>query len=144
MNWGYGITILTLGFVLFMCLLAGSAYRQSFDLVAEDYYGKELRYEEQIKKQERQGMLKEKIVCTQDKDNIRIQFPPEVAGKKVEGVVLFFRPSDALMDRSISLHLNDGFQVFSKKAFPKGFYKVQIDYSADTTLYYFEDAFMIN
>ena len=49
-NWGTGITIFFLSFVVFMLFMAYKCFQTDFDLVTEDYYAKELVYQETIKK----------------------------------------------------------------------------------------------
>ena len=49
-NWGTGIL---LSIIVFMAILIGIVYvfmNQDVDLVTKDYYGKELRYQDQINK----------------------------------------------------------------------------------------------
>lgn len=144
MSWGYRVTILTLGFVSFMTFLVVGAFRQNFDLVTEDYYGKELKFQDQIEKQKNHQALEGSVSCTIEKGEILLRFPSDHSGKKIEGEVLFFRPSDASEDRRVEINVpENNLQVIDGGQFINGLYKVQVDYKVGDKAYYFEDAIMI-
>ncbi|GAL85920.1 hypothetical protein MYP_3149 [Sporocytophaga myxococcoides] len=144
MSWGYRITILTLGFVSFMTFLVISAFRQEFDLVTEDYYGKELQFQNQIEKQSNQMQLKDSLSCIVSDNNVIIKFPDELIQNNITGEVLFFRPSDAGKDVKRLINSKNGVEVFRKELFQKGYYKVQVDYSSGGKKYYYEKSIIIS
>ncbi len=145
MNWGYRITFLTLGFVCFMLFLVISAFRQNFDLVSEDYYGKELKFQEQIQRQTNQQQLNDSLTIIMDETKLKINFPNDFEGKKITGEILFFRPSDAKKDLKVTIEPTyEGSQQFPIQLFTKGMYKVQLDYKVSGINYYVEKNIMIN
>lgn len=143
MSWGYRITILCVGFVSFMTFMVISAFRQDFDLVTEDYYGKELQFQAQIDKQKNHAALSENITHTINNDHIVLKFPKELYEKKVEGNIVFFRPSDAKKDVNIKINLKDGSQTLTRDVFSKGLYRIQIDYTVDGQGFYYEEAIVL-
>lgn len=144
MSWGYRILILTLGFVGFMTFMVISAFRQNFDLVAEDYYAKEIRFQDQIEKEANQQALKEPLMCIVIDENVVIKFPSEFADKSIEGEVLFFNPADAGKDFKVNIKtLHGGVYTLNKALLKKGFYHVQIDYSVVGKQYYAEKTLKI-
>lgn len=143
MNWGIRITILALGFVAFMTYLVVRASQQHFDLVTEDYYGKELKFGQQIEKQKNQQGLNDLFEMATSGDDIVISFPSAVSGKEVKGEILFFCPSDAARDLSKKIELVNGKQVLSRRLLSKGMYRVKIDYQVEGKGYYYEKTIMI-
>lgn len=144
MSWGYRVTLLTVGFVCFMLFLVISAFNQTFDLVAEDYYGKELKFEGQMTKQANQQQMKEPVACRLSDNTLFIQFPKQLSGKAISGNILFFRPSDAKKDLLIPIRCSEsGVQEFSINQFSKGLYRIQIDYLVENVTYYSEQTIMI-
>ena len=133
-----------MSFVGFMLFLVISAFRQNFDLVTEDYYGRELQFQNQIDKETNQRDLKDRLTCVVADNNVIVKFPDDLLGKRIEGEVLFFRPSDAKKDfkKTISSSAT-GIQIFSKGLFSKGHYKVQLDYAVEGKKYYNEQSIMI-
>lgn len=143
MSWGYRVTIITCCFVCFMTCMVIAAFRQNFDLVTEDYYGKELQFQSQIDKQLNHEQLKESIVLEQNNESVNVIFPSEFAKKIITGEVLLFRPSDASKDIKLKLATNGEAVRISKKELFTGLYKVQVDYKVSGKLYYFEKEIMI-
>lgn len=144
MSWGYRVTFITAGFVCFMLFLVFSAFQQRFDLVTEDYYGKELKFQSQIEKQNNQLQTREYVSCSVSDGMVHIEFPEKIARDTINGTVLFFRPSDSQKDISRSLSCSEkGIQEFPVTLFSKGRYRVQIDYSAGGKSYYCEQNIMI-
>lgn len=145
MSWGYRVTILTLGFVGFMTFLVVSAFRQKFDLVTEDYYGKELKFQNQIEKQTNQSALNGDVSYTINSKKISIMFPSDHSGKLIEGEIFFFRPSNAEQDIRLKIPatMKRGFSVPVNK-FKKGLYKIQIDYRVEGKEYYYENSITID
>ena len=143
MSWGYKVSIITFCFVCFMTCMVIAAFRQSFDLVTEDYYGKELKFQSQIDKQVNQEQLKGSIEFQQDKESLNLIFPEEFNGQSITGEVLLFRPSDASKDIVLKLNTNGEAFYISKKELFSGLYQVQIDYKAAGKSYYFEKDIMI-
>ncbi len=145
MNWAYRITILTLGFVAFMTFMVVSAFRQNFDLVVEDYYGQELQFQSRIDKQVNQKRLSDTLSCVVAGDKVVLRFPEALAGQRIEGDILFFRPSDAGKDLRLAINSNaHGIQLFDRHLFSRGYYRVQVDYQAGDTRYYDEKTLMID
>lgn len=143
MSWGYKITLLILSFVCFMTFLVVSAFQQSFDLVAEDYYGKELKFEAQIEKQKNQQKMDEPISCIVSDTTLTVVFPKSLSAKKINGTMLFFRPSDAKKDVVLPITCIEGIQQLPLKLFSTGKYLLQIDYAAEGVKYYSEQTVMI-
>lgn len=144
MSWGYRVTFITAGFVCFMSFMVISAFRQNFDLVAEDYYGKELKFQGQIEKHANHLEMKEQVICKVSDSTLRIEFPKTIAQHTITGDVLFFRPSDLKMDVKQSISCSDeGVQEFPIELFSKGHYQVQIDYASGGKKYYCEQDIMI-
>jgi nitrogen fixation protein FixH len=139
LNWGLGIALGFLCFVLFMSTLVIQSFRQNFDLVHEDYYGEELKYQDRINRGMQSSGLTGKITYELSATEIVINFPGEIKKQNISGEVLFFRPSDKKMDVKARIHLNDGQQHFQRSLFSKGLYKIQINWEAAGTKYYNEE-----
>ncbi len=93
-NWGTGIFIVITMFIL--AVVAFLIYTSNLDikLVEDNYYDKELAYQDRIDKLNNTASLPWKINVEQEPGIIIIQFPilkPPVAP---EGTLLLYRPSD--------------------------------------------------
>lgn len=143
-HWGYGILVFIIIFLLF---IAGNIFFSTFvrtDLVEEDYYENELVYQKQIDKMTRakeDGAIPEFI---QGAVTLAIKFPEEHYSKGITGKFYFYRPSNAKMDRTIDINLNENsFQIIQTGSFPKGLWNLKIDWMVDSVSYYHEKEIII-
>jgi hypothetical protein len=143
-SWGTKIAILYIGFVLLIGTLVGMCIKQKNDLVSEDYYQKELEFQNKIDDTKNADVLNEKITHTISDQNIELTFPIEFKEKKVTGEIVFFRPSDASKDYKTSVILNDQEQqLIALNNLSKGMYKLQIGWKANDISYYNEEIIVI-
>ena len=139
MNWGYKIMLVYLIFISVMVFMAFKSSEQNIELVTEDYYAKELKFQEQVDKQKRTHELKEQLSWNVDGKKIDIQFPTEMLSKNVKAEILFYNASEAKRDFTVacSPDSNGLCQVNSAKL-QHGVYEMKIDWSAGGVNYYNE------
>ncbi|MBX9851322.1 MAG: FixH family protein [Cytophagaceae bacterium] len=134
-NWGYSVAFAFIGFAAFIIYMVMQAYKQDINLVSEDYYAKEIKYQEQMDKMNNAYDIKDQIVITQNEKRVTIGFPIS----KAEGTVNFLRPSDEKKDLKKNIKLNNNNeQHFNKEEFHRGLYKVQLDWEHDNKKYFVE------
>lgn len=115
----------TVGFVVF-------SVGQRADLVVEDYYQKELRYQEQMDREERTlaGGLAPTVRHDLATDALTITLPVQHVGVRVQGHIRLYRPSAAAMDREIELQPDAaGRQTVDAAGLADGLWQVQVEWS---------------
>ena len=142
MNWGYKIAI---GFTVFCLATIGvTVYfmMQKVDVVTENYYEKELKYQDQIDKVTRTRALKEKVDITNTGKELIIKFPNQPDKNQNKDFISLYRPSDNTKDVKIPV-LTDtsGTQIVSVERLIKGYWKVQINWTSRGSEYYYESVF---
>lgn len=143
-NWGTGIFILYAGFALATLALVAFAMTKKVDLVTDNYYDKELKYEEQIQKQKNLDTLAEKPNVEILKDNIKVTFPPVFIKESLSGSFHFYRPSDSGKDFETEIKLDtNNEQLFNTSNFAKGMWKLKITWSYNGNGFYTEKSFFI-
>ncbi len=138
-NWGVGILIVILLF--FVTVVARVIYSSQIavDIVAEDYYHKELNYGEQIEKINNTHNLTEKIVAYTDDLYFTLSFPKIAKPENISGHVLFFCPAKINKDIEFDILLSDSCtQRFERSKFTEPRYLIRIDWSSGTQKYYQE------
>ena len=136
MNWGWKITILLGSFVLFMSYLVYRTFNTDFDLVAEDYYAKELIFQDQINSGNASESLDVPLIVALEKRHIVFKFP---GGPPDSGEILIYRPSDASLDRTLTVEADSsGIQYYSYKDLQPGFYKLQVKWNKSNVSYFKE------
>jgi hypothetical protein len=145
-SWPLGIAIIYITFVLLLVAFVIYSGFQQVDLVTEDYYDKELKYQQQINRINRAQSLSEPVNWTyNNKDNyLLLKFPAEIDPHKVKGDILFFRPSDAKQDKLSALNLSsENTQIIHTRNLASGFWKIKIFWKEDKIEYYNEGNFVI-
>ena len=138
MNWGYKILIVYAVFVFGILFLVFKSSSQKMDLVTEDYYGKELKYQQKIDETNRMAALSAPVKYEIKKDRLLIIFPKDFLGKTLVGEAVLYCPSDE--DKDISQHftIQDTTVEVPIHAVNKGLYELHLNWQADGVSYYFE------
>lgn len=142
---GHAIVAAMAAFILIMTQFMVRAYHNQETLVAEDYYAKELRYQEQIDKLQNASRLGEKVRFEMTPGSLEIRFPADVNGKLVSGELFLMRSDDARADRRVTVSVPEGtsFTVPTKDMLP-GVYSVQLEWTADGVAYLAEDRIYVS
>ncbi len=145
-RWPYAITTVIVLFVGWLITLLVLVSGENFDLVAADYYAQEIAYQQQIDKMERAQFLGQKPVVSwrQGERQIEIELPASDGTEKIEGVVYFFRPSDARLDFSKKISLNArNKQRFNAAEMKNGLWKVKTEWRVGSEKFYHETTVVV-
>jgi hypothetical protein len=144
LNWGTGIFLTLVVFLIGMITLVIISSSQNLNLVSEDYYPESIDYQQHIDKMVRTKHLPQGILLSQDANNIYLKFPIIDSLYKPQGKVLVFRPANNHSDKSFDLEVNDSlYQIISKDRMFRGRGLIKVDFSIDTVSYYHEESMMI-
>jgi hypothetical protein len=145
-RWPIGLAITYISFmVILIGIVVFSTYNQ-VDLVVDDYYEKELKYQQQIDRINRAKALSEPVSWHYDKTNkhVTIHFPDDINAKNIRGNILFFRPSDATQDKIVALRLSpDNLQTISTQHLVPGLWKIKIFWQENQKDFYTEGILVI-
>lgn len=97
-NWGKAIILAFVLFISFIVYIVYGSMTTKVDLVAKDYYSKELKYQDDINKQNNTKGLS--ISFSTANKMFRVQLPKSFKDSKTTGSLVFYRPSDAKLDKS--------------------------------------------
>ena len=144
LNWGAGIAILYSGFVVMILVLVGMSTNQKIDLVTDNYYAEELRFQDKINKTERAKALKDPLKWEVDEKGILIHYPNSFLEKNISGKVNLYCPSDDSKDLSFQVNSTNNIQLIPSSSIPDGRYYLQIDWKNGEETYWNEDLIVIN
>jgi len=143
-NWGTGIVIGIIVFVVISVSMTVIFMTQDVDLVADKYYENSLQYQVEIDKQSRTKSLDEQVKINFNGEIINILFPSTYLSKNISGDIYFYRPSNSKLDFKLPLELNEeGNQLILAKNFDKGFWRLKLNWTMDGNGYYNERAITI-
>ena len=139
MNWGTKITIVYCCFVVMILTLVVMASRHKVELVAENYYEQELKFQEKIDKTERSNSLKEPLTVDYVNGNLQVGFPMSMKNVEINGTISIYSPVKKSNDRSFDITgIINQQQIIRLDKLSPGSYTVQIDWNAEGISYYNE------
>jgi len=144
-NWGTGILITI---IIFMVITIGTVIflmNQDVDLVASDYYDKGIQHQNQIDRENRTNLMSEVVQIIPENGFLRLTFPKSYSQKGLTGTIQFYRPSDSKKDFVLSISIDTSAQqLIPTQNLEKGYWKVKLNWTLDSIEYYKENAFVIN
>ena len=128
MNWGHKIAIIFVAFATMMIYMVVRSFQANVDLVTEDYYIQELNFQQQIDKTKNVRLDEKEVSHRFTMDGVELQFSEKTLSGELEGNINIYRPSEADMDKSVTIALDSQRkQMISPEFFVPGKYILKID-----------------
>ncbi|MEE9431012.1 MAG: FixH family protein [Melioribacteraceae bacterium] len=144
-NWGGGIAIVIIIFTIVTLSFVYFAFTQDVNLVREDYYAEELKYQSKIEKIKRAKSLTSPLSVSVKEKAIQFSYPQNFESENIVGNVLLYRPSDRGRDIAFLILVDSlNQQNISSSKMLKGMWKAQVDWSVNNTTYFNEEIIMVN
>ncbi len=124
MNWGKGIAIALALFMGFIIYLAVTLMTTNVDLETEDYYIRELSYEDEINAVQN-AQKSDPVKLDLQENHVIVQIPQDQPYKDVQ--VLFKRPDNDKLDKTFDVK-GTKMMALDRSMFVPGEYKVEISY----------------
>lgn len=140
-NWGTGIVLAFIGFIGFIMYFVVSMNtndKYDHDLVTEDYYKKELEYQDSIEKEKNAKGLKAQVSWKKTNEGLLIVFPEELNPKQIKGHVFLYRPSNKAFDFEMPLSLSDHNLLIPDKLLLDGRWNISVDWKYDGKPYLYK------
>lgn len=142
MNWGKKITLVYISFVALMITMVTMAMKQRLDLVSDDYYLEELKYQDRIDRITATNQLNSRVIMELESENIKISFPQELEGK-ISGKIHLYCASDARNDKIFDFETQNNSHLISKEGIQKGSYTLKLEFNSGSNEYYTEETITI-
>lgn len=143
LHWGNYIALFFTCFVVFILFLVYKTFSINTELESEDYYNREIAYQQKIDKLTNTQNKHAEVKIIQLADSIQFVFPQQYQDRGVEGNIRLYRPSDIKKDVSFPIELVNKTQYCSKAMLIKGNYIVHIDWIANDIPFYTEEKIYI-
>ena len=135
LNWGYSIILF---FVVFFTLMIGFvifAFRQTTDLVTEDYYEKGAAYTGQMEINQRSLVFNDSILLSDQRTYLSAKFSKSITRMADTMHIYFYRPSDKKSDYTFSTVLKSDSIAIEKRNLVKGRYVVTFGWNSGAKSY---------
>ncbi len=138
MNWGKGLALALIAFAAMMAWFMIKASQNPSPLVTEDYYGQELKFQQRIDEAARANALSAPVEMVVQRSSVQLNFPAELAGRRISGLLQLQRPDDPLADRTLPLTTDSArFTVGTELA--QGRYNAALQWEADGVKYFTQE-----
>ncbi len=146
MNWGTSIVVAIIAFmafILFFVIKMSTNSKYDHDLVATEYYNKELAYQQEIDKENNLKLLNKPIKIEHVQGGITIEFPKDLDPKTIQGKVFLYRPSNKKLDIEIPLKISSNVLFLPKKDLVGGRWNIIIDFTSNKVAYLYKKEIML-
>jgi nitrogen fixation protein FixH len=133
-NWGTGIVIaiaLFMSFILYFVITMMTDSKYEYDMVVEDYYKKEIGFQDELDARNNAARLAYKVQLTQDEQGVELYFPEEISSKMKEAQVFFYRVNQKDLDFELPVQLEDNGMFIPAAMLEKGRWDVTIRWEMD-------------
>ena len=145
LNWGFNIAAFYIFFVIVLLIGVFIFMNQDVGLVTNDYYAKEIAYQQEIDKSNRTNELTEQLEITVEPSQIRFSFPRMFNTGNIGGTIHFYRPSDKEKDFVTNIVADSSrIQIIDTRKLDKGLWKVKVDWAVQNVSYFNEKIIMVN
>lgn len=122
------------------------ATHQREDLVREDYYDEEVRFQQQIDRMNRTARVASGVAVRYDiaAQNLVVTLPADQARRSPSGQITLYRPSDSRLDQELPLALEaDGIQRIDVSHLQTGLWKVRLRWDVSGDEFYSDQEVVI-
>jgi hypothetical protein len=141
LNWGFGIAIFYIIFVLALVFQVWKSTTYDNSLVEKDYYAKDLAYQDHYTKLVNARSLEQdlRIVELPQKQAVGFYFPAQLG--PISREIHFFCPSTSQLDFRLPIQTDGAYsQMVPTAKLKRGLWKVKVDWQADGKEFYKEEA----
>ena len=139
MNWGYKLLAVYSVFVVGILFMVFKSSSENFDLVTEDYYAKELKFQQQIDAAGRTKALTAAVKSEVKNGQLIIHFPKDFEGKKISGQSQLYYAADKTKDVISNFTADSTTAAINIPAGNKGMHELHLNWDVDGVSYYFEE-----
>ncbi len=144
MNWGHKLLIVIILFLVTMIGVVFYASQQTNEMIDDQYYQKELKYQEVIDAKKNLNAVSGEPMLHQTPTEVVLHFPVGTFEKMESGSLELLRADNKSKDVSLTLHPNySDLMVIPKQKLHKGHYQVRISWRNDQKAYYREETLFV-
>lgn len=146
-NWGTGLAIaiaMFMSFILYFVIKVQSNSKYDNELVVEEYYKHDARFQEEMDRVQNAQDLKQKPVISYTNDGITIVFPELFTSNKITGTVSLYRPSNKKLDFDTPISISNLTLLIPKSKLVGGQWDINMEWQYDGKKYLIKEPIYIN
>lgn len=142
MNWGKGLTLFIVGFILAMLGMVYISFKQSNEMIEDNYYDREVKYQEVIDAKNRLTPYMSDLILRDSSNFILLELPKNISANISNGQIRLIKLDQASSDRTIEV--SNTISKLNKENLKKGTYRVKLNWENNNVSYFYENDLMVN
>ena len=141
-NWGTGIVlafVAFISFIMYFVVVANSDPRADHDLVTEEYYRKELEYQQDLDASRNLELFGGQVEVLRISGGLGIRFPEGMDLQGIDGKVSLYRPSNKQLDFEFPIQNSDTLQLIPASRLLDGRWDIRVNWTYKGKPYLFRE-----
>lgn len=140
-SWGTGIVLALvafISFILFLVITMTTNKELDHDLVVEEYYKKEMDFQNQLNKELNAQRLAEDLHIERTSEGLVVHFPETLELSSIKGKMFLYRTSNKQLDFEVPISLSSHTLLVPDERLVEGRWNIEIDWSYQEEGYFFQ------
>lgn len=142
MNWGKGLTLVIIAFIGTMLAMVYIAFRQSNEMIEDNYYDREVKYQQIIDAKANLNPFLAEFILADSAQFLYLKLPKASTLNIENGELRMIKMDRAAADNT--LKISEAETKIDKSAFQKGSYHIKLNWDSYGKSYFYEDDLTIN
>ena len=144
MNWGKGITLVIILFIITMLGMVFYASKQTNEMVENNYYDKELKYQSLIDASKNLNVISTDSLIVQEENQLKVVIPNALVNGFKDGNIEFLSSDAEKKDTNIAFSPDStGNYIIPRNDIKSGYYNARIKWISNEKNYYREQKVII-
>lgn len=144
MNWGKGITLVIILFIITMLGMVFYASKQTNEMVENNYYDKELKYQSLIDASKNLNVISTDSLIVQEENQLKVVIPNALVNGFKDGNIEFLSSDAEKKDTNIAFSPDStGNYIIPRNDIKSGYYNARIKWVSNEKNYYREQKVII-
>ncbi len=141
MNWGKGLTLFIVGFMLAMLGMVYLAFKQTNEMIEDNYYDREVKYQQIIDAKINLNPLLSEFLLADSNDFIFLKLPANASHAIQNGELRMIKMDKSASDNTLKILQTE--MRIDKAKFQKGLYHIKLGWDNEGKSYFYENDVMI-
>lgn len=141
MNWGKGLTIVIIVFIATMLGMVYIAFRQSNEMIEDNYYDREVKYQQIIDAKSNLKPLLSEFILADSLNFVYLKLPRPAASNIKNGELRMIKMDQASADNTLQI-LQEETKI-DKSKIQKGLYHIKLNWESDSKSYFYEGDLLV-
>ena len=141
-NWGTGIVlafVAFISFIMYFVIIMSTDSKYDRELVTEEYYKKELAFQDQINKEQRAKNMGFTPIINKIDNGLVVRFPEKYNPTEISGSLFLYRPSNKKLDFEMPISVSSLNTIIPSQHLLNGRWNIEINWTYKGKEYFYKE-----